>query len=116
MSEIIIDGCNVAECSRFDKETGYCKSGFKPEQEPYCIEFTCDFKRCKRLEEDNKKLKQWYKEEIASNDKLKSFLNWLKNQQYYLESITYDEMMIIVDEIKKLKLENDKYLTKKLCS
>ena len=44
------------------------------------------------------------------------FIYNLKNQQYYLESITYDEMMIIVDEIKKLKLENDKYLTKKLCS
>ncbi len=44
------------------------------------------------------------------------FVYNLKNQQYYLESITYDEMIIIVDKIKKFKLENDKYLTKKLCS
>ena len=44
------------------------------------------------------------------------FVYNVKNQQYYLENITYDEMMIIVDEIKKLKLENDKYLTKKLFS
>jgi len=56
--EIIIDGVNVAGCTRYNKDTGYCKGGFKPEEEPYCQCFTCEYKQ--RLEQivkaDNKQI------------------------------------------------------------
>ena len=55
--EIIIDGVNVAGCIRFNKDTGYCKGAFKPEEEPYCQCFTCEYKQLKRLEQENKELK-----------------------------------------------------------
>ena len=42
------------------------------------------------------------------------FIYNLKNQQYNLNNITYDEMLITVEEISQFKLENDLYITKKL--
>lgn len=57
--EIIIDGVNVAGCIRFNKDTGYCKGAFKPEEEPYCQCFTCEYKQLKRLEQENKELKAY---------------------------------------------------------
>lgn len=57
MSEII-DGVDVSECSYFNKETGFCKLGFKPETPPYCEQFTCYYKNFKRLQTENEKLKK----------------------------------------------------------
>ena len=44
------------------------------------------------------------------------FIYNVKSQKYCLKNISYDEMIDVVDEIKKFKLENDCYITKKLCS
>ena len=44
------------------------------------------------------------------------FIYNLKNGQYDLKDISYEQMIEIVDEIKKFKLENDSHLTKKICS
>ena len=44
------------------------------------------------------------------------FMYNLKNGEYYLENIDYDEMITIIEEIKKFKLENDSHLTRKISS
>lgn len=55
--EIIIDGVDVSKCYRYQKKTGYCEGAFKPEELPFCENFDCDFKQCKRAEQKLEKIK-----------------------------------------------------------
>lgn len=121
--EIIIDGVDVAGCISFDKNNGYnicCYDDTREEKIPFanfCVENKdCYYKQLKRLEQENKELKEKYrlsclkceyKNTKADVDKYRSALEEIKTEankfDYWNNNLTDASNVInsILDKINE---------------
>jgi hypothetical protein len=79
--QIIIDGCDVSECSSFDKKTGHCLTGFRTDEEPFCNCFTCYYKQLK-----------------AKEQKLEKIKAYIQNAEWGILDPIYEELLKIFEE------------------
>lgn len=114
--EIIIDGVKVEECSYYNKDnTPYCCEVWDNE----CEAQNCYFKQCKRLEQENARLKNERTADLVKqidelkveNERLKEATDGLLKIQYTLAdsckkySETLQEIMVVVEQILEKGLE-----------
>ena len=110
MDKVIIDGVDVSECSYFNKETGFCKLGFKPETPPYCEQFTCYYKNFKRLQAENERLKNFLNHSFCDCELNEKYRQALQEIREYCEeqNLKADYTACeILDLITKAEKENE---------
>ena len=102
-NEVIIDGCNILEERKFLIHTdkySIGEDGLIDGKIPFtdiCYDLA---KQLKRLEAKNEQLKQWYKEEKESNDKLQGLY-----QDEHCDNLKYKQAL---EDIKN-NIANDEF-------
>lgn len=112
--QIIIDGCDVSKCYRYQKKTGYCEGAFKPEELPFCENFDCEFKRlARKTQECEQKDKELLSNEKIINklmkevDELRQECEELKRKLSNQEQLYQNEIEIYNKTCLQLRQEND---------
>lgn len=121
-NEVIIDGCNVAECKNFDEEmTKYnvydcCEMEGFPR---FCKGYECYFKQLKRLKAEKQDLINYF--ELREGGMLEDIQYWKNKAQYFYKELeqykeskqaSYEAMQrewnYAINTLRDVEAENEK--------